>query len=664
MPQPPDGLVPGALALARSTSAVAAASVVVVGVVVLCGWAFGVEALKRVLPELPSMRANTALAFVASGSSLWLLHPDRIATAHGRGRMLAVVALMIGLLTLLEYVAHLDLGIDELLFADPASLPHPGRPSPITALAFAFTGASLLALRPDHDRAARASQVLAAIAAAVTFLGLLGYLYDATLIRGGKYYTSMAVHTVIAFLVLLLGVLFAHAERGFMRLLLADDAGGVVARRLIPVAIVFLVAAGWLRLRAQEAGLLDTESGILVLVMAACGFVVFAGGATAGIISRQDRELRSTLAAVSIAEQQASQAARWLDQARNRLALALRFGQIGVWDWDVQTGEITWDDRMYALYGVSPGSAVRYETWAGAVLPEDLARAEAKLQRAIADKRATDNLFRIRLPSGDVRHIATSQGVLCDAAGTVVRVIGVNRDITRLQEAEAGAVRALRELESFSYAVAHDLKSPLRAITGFAQILQRKPAIAEDADARECLGYVYDGAVRMAQLIDDLLSLARVQQGELRREPLDLGGMAREVYESLLAQSAAPRSVDFSVEPGLMVRADAGLLRIVLENLIGNALKYTNRNDVAHIAVGATGEGSHHAFFVKDDGAGFDMAHAGKLFKPFQRLHHADQFEGSGIGLATVQRAIDRHGGWIKAEGIPGAGAQFTFTLS
>src|SRR5689334_6274265 len=143
MPQAPDGLVPGALALARRTSAMAAAAVVLVGVVALCGWAFDVEALKRVLPDLPSMKANTALAFVASGVSLWFLLPGRIETARARGGVLAVIALAIGLLTLLEY-AGLDLGIDELLFADPASPAHPGRPSPITALAFVFTGASLL----------------------------------------------------------------------------------------------------------------------------------------------------------------------------------------------------------------------------------------------------------------------------------------------------------------------------------------------------------------------------------------------------------------------------------------------------------------------------------------------------------------------------------------
>jgi PAS domain S-box-containing protein len=473
----------------------------------------------------------------------------------------------------------------------------------------------------------------------------------------------MALHTVIAFLVLLFGVMFAHAERGFMRVLLANDAGGVAARRLIPSTLVFLVAAGWIRVQAQAHGLIETEAGILILVTAACGFVVLVGGATASIISRQDRELRHNLAAVSIAERQAAEVARWLDQARNRLALAVRSAQVGVWDWDVRSNEIIWDEQMYALYGLVPGAQVQYQTWADAVLPEDLASAQQNLQRAIADKAPTDNLFRIRWPDGSVRHIAASQGVLCDSAGTVVRVIGVNRDVTRLQEAEASAARALRELESFSYSVAHDLKAPLRAITGFAQILQRKPSIADDADSRECLSFVYNGAVRMGQLIDDLLAMARVQQESFRREPVDLSGMAFEVYGRLVAQSPAPRSIEFSVEPGLMARADAGLVRIVLENLIGNALKYTSRKPSARIQVGAVAEGAQRAYFVRDDGAGFDMAHAAKLFKPFQRLHLSDQFEGSGIGLATVQRAIDRHGGWVRAEGAPGAGAQVTFTL-
>jgi signal transduction histidine kinase len=657
------GLVPGALSLARQGAAAAAASVATIGLIVLLGWAADIDALKRVLPDLPSMKANTALAFVASGASLWWLHPDRIASGLLWGRLLALVPLTVGSLTLVEYGAGLDLGIDELMFSDPASDRFPGRPSPITAFAFVFTGASLLVLEPTGTRAVSKSQLLAAIAATATFLGLLGYLYDASLIRGATYYTSMAVHTVVAFLVLLLGVMFAHAERGLMRLLLADDAGGVAARRLIPSTLAFLVFAGWLRLQAQARGLLDHEGGILIMVTAACAFVVLVGGATARIISRQDRALRHNLAAVSVAERQAAEVARWLDQARNRLALAVRSAQIGVWDWDVRSNEIVWDDQMYALYAVAPGTQVRYETWTTAVLPEDLERAQNNLQRAIDDKVPTDNLFRIRWPDGSVRHIAASQGVLCDSAGTVVRVIGVNRDVTRLQEAEASAARALRELESFSYSVAHDLKAPLRAITGFAQILQRKPSIADDADSRECLGYVYNGAVRMGQLIDDLLAMARVQQESFRREPVDLSGMAFEVYGRLVAQLPAPRSIEFRVEPGLVARADAGLVRIVLENLIGNAIKYTSRKPSARIEVGAVTEGTQRAYFVRDDGAGFDMAHAGKLFRPFQRLHLSDQFEGSGIGLATVQRAIERHGGRVRAEGAPGAGAQITFTL-
>lgn len=662
-PQPdPLGLIPGALSFARRFATAAAVGVVTVGLLVLLGWAADIEALKRVLPDLPSMKANTALAFIASGGSLWLLHPDRIGRGLIWGRVLALVPLAVGSLTLIEYIAGVDLGIDELIFADPGG-DIPGRPSPITAFAFVFTGASLLALEPTGSRTATRSQLLASIAATATFLGLLGYLYHATLIRGSSYYTSMALHTVVAFLVLLVGLMLAHAERGFMRVLLANDAGGVAARRLIPATLVFLAAAGWLRLQAQEQGLIDTEGGILILVTAASGFVVLVGGATARIISRQDRELRQNLAAISIAERQAAEVARWLDQARNRLALAVRSAQIGVWDWDVRSDEIIWDDQMHALYAVPPGTQVRYETWANSVLPEDLEQAQANLQRAIAERAPTDNLFRIRWPDGSVRYIAASQGVLCDSAGTVVRVIGVNRDVTRLQEAESSAARALRELESFSYSVAHDLKAPLRAITGFAQILQRKPSIADDADSRECLGYVYNGAVRMGQLIDDLLAMARVQQQTFEREPVDLSAMAHEVYSRLVAQSPVPRSVEFSVEPGLVAHADAGLVRIVLENLIGNALKYTSRKPSARIEVGAMTAGVQRAYFVRDDGAGFDMAHAGKLFKPFQRLHLSDQFEGSGIGLATVQRAIDRHGGWVRAEGAPGAGAQVTFTL-
>ena len=231
-----------------------------------------------------------------------------------------------------------------------------------------------------------------------------------------------------------------------------------------------------------------------------------------------------------------------------------------------------------------------------------------------------------------------------------------------LRQAKTATEAANRELEAFSYSVAHDLRAPLRSIDGFSQALLEDCAEALDDAGKQHLRYVREAAQDMAALIDGLLSLSRVARSELQRETVDLSVLVRQALAQL--QRAAPdRSVETIVADGLAVDGDPRLLRALLENLLGNAWKFTRDRPIARIEFGASGSGGERAYFVRDNGAGFDMAYAGKLFGPFQRLHSAAEFEGTGIGLATVQRIINRHGGQVWAEAAPGRGAAFYFTL-
>jgi PAS domain S-box-containing protein len=220
-----------------------------------------------------------------------------------------------------------------------------------------------------------------------------------------------------------------------------------------------------------------------------------------------------------------------------------------------------------------------------------------------------------------------------------------------------------RELEAFSYSVSHDLRAPLRSIDGFSRVLLEDCAAQLGEEGRAHLQRIIRATGRMADLIDDMTKLARVSRGELRPEPVDLSGLARSVAESL-AQREPGRAVQVRVADGLTANADPALLRIVLENLLGNAWKFTGRTPHACIDVGREDGTTPTVFFVRDNGAGFDMAYAGRLFGAFQRLHSDQEFTGTGIGLATVQRIIHRHGGRIWADGQVNQGATFRFTLS
>jgi hypothetical protein len=219
-----------------------------------------------------------------------------------------------------------------------------------------------------------------------------------------------------------------------------------------------------------------------------------------------------------------------------------------------------------------------------------------------------------------------------------------------------------RELEGFSYSVSHDLRAPLRAIDGFARILEEELDDQLDENARGHIERIRKASTRMAHLIDDLIELARLTRQSLHRETFDLSEIALQIVEELRAEEPE-RKVEVEITTDLMVTADRTLMRVVLENLLHNAWKFSSRKEIAHISFSAERERERRVFCVSDDGAGFDMAFAGNLFRPFHRLHGSAEFPGSGIGLANVQRIIQRHGGRIWAESEPGKGAKFCFTL-
>jgi PAS domain S-box-containing protein len=285
--------------------------------------------------------------------------------------------------------------------------------------------------------------------------------------------------------------------------------------------------------------------------------------------------------------------------------------------------------------------------------------------------------YRVNL-AGRRRWFLTTKAALRDASGKIIGTVGAAQEITRQKEAELALreahnnlearVRertiqleaANRELESFAYSVSHDLRAPLRAIDGFSQALMEDYAGLLDEDGLDYLLRVRRASQRMGQLIDDLLMLSRLTRSEVRKEKVDLSSIAHEVADEL--QKMEPdRRAEFRIEDNLILYGDSRLLRIVLENLLHNAWKFTAGERTALIELGYTKERGE--YFIRDNGVGFDMTYVDKLFGAFQRLHTQDEFEGTGIGLATVRRIIHRHGGRIRAEGFVGRGATFHFSL-
>jgi light-regulated signal transduction histidine kinase (bacteriophytochrome) len=290
--------------------------------------------------------------------------------------------------------------------------------------------------------------------------------------------------------------------------------------------------------------------------------------------------------------------------------------------------------------------------------------------------------FRVRQPDGELRWISVELHALFDTSdrGKPARLIGVTRDITeikqavekvrrlnadlehRVQQRTAELTAANEELESFAYAVSHDLRAPLRAMWGFCDVLVEDYGDLLPPEAREYLQHVIDGSRQLGEIVDGLLTLSRSTRGALRRDVVDVSAAAEKILREF-ARVEPERRVTWTIEPALRASGDSRMIDAVMRNLLGNAWKYTAQRSDAAIRVYSEGKGSEYLFCVEDNGAGFNMEHAKKLFQPFQRLHRQDEFAGLGIGLATVQRIVHRHGGTVSGAGAPNHGAVFRFSL-
>ena len=339
----------------------------------------------------------------------------------------------------------------------------------------------------------------------------------------------------------------------------------------------------------------------------------------------------------------------------------------------------TWNAGAERLYGYSAREIVGRPV--SMLLPADRPDELPAILETIGKGRSVEHYETVRrTKDGRLIDIALTVSPIRDAAGRITGASTVARDVTarkrdeaeirelntslerRVAERTAELAAANRELEAFTYSVAHDLRAPLRGIDGFSLALLEDYAGKLDEEGQHCAQRIRKSALRMGQLIEDLLKLSRISRSELRKERVDLSALALAVVSDL-QKSDPQRAAEFTIPAGIVVEGDPGLLRVALENLLGNAWKFSAQRRPARIEVGLAEQDGQRTHFVRDNGAGFDMAYAGKLFAPFQRLHAARDFPGTGIGLATVARIVRKHGGDIRAEAAVDKGATFYFTL-
>lgn len=386
--------------------------------------------------------------------------------------------------------------------------------------------------------------------------------------------------------------------------------------------------------------------------------------------------------ALNITEEVKIEAA--LRESEERLDLAMTVKNEGIWDWNLVTNETIFDDRYYTMAGYQPGDFPQtFDGWAERVHKDDLPAAQQEIEKYLTGKSDIyDVEFRFQKKDGQWMWI-NGKGLVFgrDAAGTPLRMVGTHTDITerkiaeekiqtlnrelekRVKERTIQLEAANRELEAFSYSASHDLRGPLNRISGFSEALLEDYQDSLDSLGKDYLQRIKGSCDHMKLLIDDFLKLSRVSQQQISREPVEMTRLAND-YLKELQNKDSQRTVDIDIHPNMDVEGDPTLIQIALQNLFDNAWKYTIGTDKARIEFGSTVHGKTKIYYIRDNGAGFDMKHSEKLFTAFQRLHDPKIYPGTGIGLSIVSRIITRHGGELWAEGEPGKGACFYFTLS
>jgi PAS domain S-box-containing protein len=383
------------------------------------------------------------------------------------------------------------------------------------------------------------------------------------------------------------------------------------------------------------------------------------------------------------AEEKLIDTAKEVELSNERFKLAAKATNDAIWDWDIENNKMYWGDGFESLFRYNLKSVKPdISTWKSHLHPDDIETVLKSLQQAIDNPTADqwEREYQYKKADGSYATVFDRARILRNQQGKAIKIVGAMTDITERKRHEAEIkklnnhleqkvaerteelVAANKGLESFSYSVSHDLRAPLRSIDGFSKALMEDYHNQLDDDGKKYLQRIRNATHTMAELIDDMLRLSTVSRQQLKKESINLSAMANEIIYDMFYNNSQVKP-EIIVMPDMKVIADKHLLKIALHNMIENAVKFSSKNEHAKITIGYKNEGDTIIFFVQDNGIGFNMKHADKLFGAFQRIHSDSDFQGTGIGLSIVHKVIQRHGGNIWAEAEPNKGATFFFTL-
>jgi PAS domain S-box-containing protein len=626
------------------------------GLAVLLGWQFDLEILKRPLPYQASMNPTTAMLFILCGFAFLCLAGTASKKIRSGGYLLSCLVFTAALLKLLDAFAGLHSDIDLFIFSEKLEKEGSGKFSngmaSVTAFAFLLASLGLPLVHVETAKKIMPAHFISLLIGLLGLLSVLGCIYQVQASYMSRAYIPMVIHTAAGFLLLALAILFADPGRGLMRELTGSLSGSQAARFLIPLAILIPMLLGYLRLLGHWSMAFSTEFGVAILILSIIIVFVLLIWFNSASLNKKDALRIEAETKLKANVQQLKESEEKFHKVFQANAAGITITRL------VDSRFVEVNDAFVQMTGYSKAELInRSSVEVGMII--SIEKREEILQQIKEEGWASQFEMTVRHKSGTILGVLASvETILLNDEKYAINIIF---DITAPKQAEMQLAAVNKELEAFSYSISHDLRAPLRAVDGYAKMLEEDYNQLLNQEGKEFLNAIQYNAKKMSQLIDDLLDFSRLGRKTIRKANLDMNELVAGILIDL--EKTNPHQATIKVAALHPVKGDYALMKQVLINLISNAIKYSSKKEGPVVELFSELSNEEVIFHVKDNGEGFDMKYANKLFGVFQRLHTDQEFEGTGVGLAIVQRIISKHGGRVRAQGEVGRGSTFSFTL-
>lgn len=620
-----------------------------IGFLAIIGWIFDVDFLKSISSTFIPMRLNTSLGFILTGCSLLLQQPSlyKNRTLLFIAKLLAMIILIIASLTFIENLTKYDFYIDQLIYQAPNNMPDHIlhlRTSLAASTVFILIGIALLSL--DIKHAVVVTQVSAFIIGLYGLFiltGLTFYIYVEFQIIN---YASASIHTAINFVLVSLALFFIRPNQGIMKTLISNTEGGKLARRLIPIATIVYIVFGYLRIFGEYSHFYDKDSGIALYssVLLITSYII--------IIIFSTRLMRS--------DKERKQAEAQLHKSLEEVNDLYNFAPCGYHSLNADSVFVRINQTELDWLGYTQEEVIGKMKFPDVLTPDSIEKFKKTFPEFKRTGYVKDLEFELIRKNKSTFTVLLNATSIKDPNGFFLMSRSTMVDISDRKHMDSALERSNKELQQFAYIASHDLQEPLRTVTSFAQLIQRKYKDKLDKEANEYIKFLIDATIRMQLLIDDLLDFSRVTSKAKPFAPTDCNQVLVHVINSLEMQIKEHQAV-ITYETLPIINADDIQISQVFQNLISNAIKFSEQTPRIHIA--AKENKDAWEFSVKDNGIGIPSDQTDQIFIPFKRLHNAAQYPGTGMGLAICKKIIERHQGKIWVDSQLGSGSTFYFII-